>query len=87
MQRIHIKNFDIDKSLELTEQTFLLQGEQKIQQKELRKHRKNTRQRNVGQSYNIRQVSQLKPCYNKSIGKQNINRRTKNEILHPLCKW
>lgn len=40
MQRIHIKNFDIDKSLELTEQTFLLQGQQKLQQKELRKHRK-----------------------------------------------
>jgi hypothetical protein len=47
MQRIHIKNFDIDKSLELTEQTFLLQGEQKIQQKELRKHRKNTRQSKI----------------------------------------
>ena len=47
MQRIHIKNFDIDKSLELTEQTFLLQGEQKIQQKELHKHRKNTRQSKI----------------------------------------
>ena len=44
MQRIHIKNFDIDKSLELTEQTFMLQGQQKLQQKELRKQRKNTRQ-------------------------------------------
>lgn len=47
MQRIHIKNFDIDKSLELTEQTFLLQGEQKIQQKFLRNKRKNTRQAKI----------------------------------------
>ena len=47
MQRIHIKNFDISQGLELTEQTFLLQGQQKLQQKELRKHRKNTRQSKI----------------------------------------
>ena len=43
MQRIHIKNFDISQGLELTEQTFLLQGQQKLQQKELRRQRKNTK--------------------------------------------
>jgi len=47
MRRIHIKNFDISQGLELTEQTFLLQGQQKLQQKELRKQRKNTRQSKI----------------------------------------
>lgn len=47
MQRIHIKNFDISQGLELTEQTFLLQGQQKLQQKFLRNKRKNTRQSKI----------------------------------------
>lgn len=45
--RIHIKNFDIEQGLSLTEQTFLFQGQQKLQQKLLRNKRKNTRQAKI----------------------------------------